>query len=86
MMPPRAPSENQLRPAEAASWGHRLVPVAVVKIRSWRPYRNPAGTMLGFVSAQLPWGMIINDMKLMIGPKGRRWLAMPSQKQLDRDG
>jgi hypothetical protein len=29
---------------------------------------------------------VINDVKLMVGPKGSRWLAMPSVKQLDRDG
>jgi DNA-binding cell septation regulator SpoVG len=48
--------------------------------------RNPAGTMLGFASAQLSSGMIINDLKIMRGPKSALWAAMPSVKQLDRDG
>jgi hypothetical protein len=42
--------------------------------------------MLGYLSAELPSGMIINDLKLMVGPKGQPWIAMPSQKQLDRGG
>ena len=35
---------------------------------------------------ELPSGLGIHDIKLMVGPAGRRWLAMPSQKQLDHDG
>jgi hypothetical protein len=42
--------------------------------------------MLGFLSAAMPSGMIVNGMKLMIGAKGKHWLAMPSIKHLDRDG
>ena len=45
-----------------------------------------AGSMRGFLSVELPSGMVVNDLKLMIGPAGKPWLAMPSQKQLDRDG
>ena len=30
--------------------------------------------------------MVVHDLKLIIGPTGKPWLAMPSQKQVDRDG
>jgi hypothetical protein len=63
-----------------------IAPTSRGKILKWTPYRNPAGTMAGFLSAELPSGMIINDMRLMIGPKGGRWIATPSEKRLDADG
>ena len=42
--------------------------------------------MAGFVSIELPSGLIINNAKLMTGPAGKHWIAMPAVKQLDRDG
>ena len=54
------------------------------KILRFTPHQ--AGSMLAFLSIELPSGMIVNDLKLMIGPAGKPWLAMPSQKQVDRDG
>jgi DNA-binding cell septation regulator SpoVG len=86
------PSENQLRRGEAATWGARhdtpLVKpkTADVKILRWTSYRNAAGTMLGFVSAKLLSGMIIHELKLMIGPSGKLWIAWPSIKQTNKDG
>jgi DNA-binding cell septation regulator SpoVG len=59
---------------------------AGAKLISWRAYRNAAGTMLGFAAAQLSSGMIINDLQIMRGSKGALWAAMPSVKQVDRDG
>jgi DNA-binding cell septation regulator SpoVG len=56
------------------------------KITRWSPHRNAAGTMLGFLSIALPSGLIINDAKLMIGSAGKRWIGMPSIKQVDKDG
>jgi DNA-binding cell septation regulator SpoVG len=59
---------------------------ADVKIRRWQSFQNPAGTMPGFVSVEMSSGLVINDCKLMVGPNDRRWVAMPSVKQFDRDG
>jgi DNA-binding cell septation regulator SpoVG len=56
------------------------------RIRRWRPFRNPAGTVLGYLDVELPSGMVINGSKLMVGPNGKYWVAMPSERQLDRDG
>jgi hypothetical protein len=52
------------------------------KIRRWQPFRNPAGTMLGFLSVALPSGLIINDAKLMLGQAGKHRIALPAVKQL----
>jgi DNA-binding cell septation regulator SpoVG len=60
--------------------------MTAAKIRRWQPYRNPVGTMLGYLSIELPSGLVINDAKLMIGPAGKPWIAMPSQKRVDREG
>jgi DNA-binding cell septation regulator SpoVG len=40
----------------------------------------------GYIDAQLPSGLVVNGMKLMIGPKGKPWVAMPAVKQVDQDG
>lgn len=56
------------------------------KIRRWQPFRNPAGTILGYLDIELPSGMITNSCKLMVGQNGKPWVAMPSERQLDRDG
>jgi DNA-binding cell septation regulator SpoVG len=61
-------------------------PATAATIRSWRPFHNPAGTVLGYLDVELPSGMVINGSKLMVGPNGKHWVAMPSERQLDRDG
>jgi hypothetical protein len=60
----------------------RPTPATVIKVRRWRPFRNAARTILGYLSAELPSGVIINDCKLMIGPNGKPWIALPAVKQL----
>lgn len=52
----------------------------------WAPHVNAAKTMLAFLSIELPSGLVLRDLRLMHSPQGRRWIAMPSVKQLDRDG
>jgi hypothetical protein len=59
---------------------------AQARIISWRPWRNPAGTVLGFLSAQMPSGLVIHGLKLMIGPAGKHWVAMPATKREAADG
>jgi hypothetical protein len=85
MMTARPPT-GDLRIAETAAWRPRPTTVPAVKIRRWQPHRNTAGTVVGFLSTETPSGLIINDCKLMIGPAGRHWIALPAIKQLDRDG
>jgi hypothetical protein len=64
----------------------RPAPAATAKIRRWCRHPNAAGTLLDYLSAELPSRMIVNDLKLMVGPKRQPWIAMPSQRQLDREG
>jgi hypothetical protein len=47
--------------------------------------RAPFGALVGFCSVELASGMIVNDLRLMTGNNGP-WVAMPTQKQFDRDG
>jgi hypothetical protein len=42
--------------------------------------------MRGWISVEMPSGIVIHDMKLMIGPNGSFWIAMPGQRQLGPDG
>ncbi len=55
------------------------------KIIKWAPCRQ-GGSTIAFFSAELPSGMVINDLKLMAGPNGGRWIAMPSVRATDRAG
>jgi DNA-binding cell septation regulator SpoVG len=82
---PRATAQ-QLRVGEAAAWGSR--PEASrqprrARLRKWTPHAN--GALLGFLSVELASALILNNLRLMTG-KNRHWIAMPAQKQLDRDG
>jgi hypothetical protein len=69
---------------DAATRATRVHPHA--RIRRWRPYRNSAGTLCGYLDVQLPSGMIVNGCKLMVGPAGKFWIATPSEKAANKDG
>ena len=75
---------SPLRAGESATWGPK--PLArQVRITRFHEYRNPAGSLLGFFAVELPSGMVIHGLKLMVGPKGRRFVGMPDAKRRDRD-
>ena len=82
-MIPRPPSAGETQRAREF-----LAPRSTLtaKIRRWQPFRNPAGTMIGYLDVELPSGMTINGCKLMRSPNGKPWVAMPSERQVDRDG
>jgi hypothetical protein len=69
--------------AEAIGFGGKLVAVRQAKIRRCTPYQNPARTMLGFISVEMPSGVIYHGLRLMVRPKGERWIAMPNVKRRD---
>jgi hypothetical protein len=71
--------------ATAAAWGD-TPPARQAKIRKFTPWTNQARTVLGFLSIELPSGMILNDCKVMVGPNGTRWIALPAVKQTDAQG
>jgi DNA-binding cell septation regulator SpoVG len=76
-------SQTALRRGETATWGPRPPELPRIKFTPWR---NTAGTVRGLIDATLPSGLVINGMKLMIGPKGKPWVAMPAVKQVGQDG
>jgi hypothetical protein len=47
---------------------------------------NASRTVVGVFDAALPSGMVLRGCRLMCGPAGQRWIAMPSYRQHDRDG
>jgi hypothetical protein len=55
-----------------------VAPSRLPRIRTFRAWRNPARTVLGFISLELASGLIIHHCKLMVGPRGRRWIALPA--------
>jgi hypothetical protein len=56
-----------------------------IRVR-FRPFKNAAGRMLGWLRLELPSGLVIDGAKLMVGPQGRRWLALPAVPQVHADG
>jgi hypothetical protein len=66
----------------AATWGDPPPPRRP-KLTKWVPHRS--GKLLGFASVQLASGMILHDLRVMTGKNGL-WVAMPAQKQFDREG
>jgi hypothetical protein len=84
MKPPPSPSQTKLRRGETASWGSP--PEARAKILRCQPFVNQARTVLAFLDVETPSGMVIHGLKLMVGPKGSRWLATPANRRLGPDG
>ena len=82
-MIPRPPSQPEIRRGRDYLAPR---PATAAKIRRWQPFRNPAGTVLGFLSIELPSGLVIHDAKLMVGQAGKHWIALPANKQIDKDG
>jgi DNA-binding cell septation regulator SpoVG len=75
-------AEGELRRAERATWGTKPA-LPAGKILKWVPLRS--GQMAGFMSVETPAGMIIHDLRLMIGKNGRPWIALPTKPVLDVD-
>ena len=82
-MIPRPPTAGETQRAREFL-APRQTPEA--KIKRWQPHQNAARTMLGYADIELPSGLVINGCKLMRGPNGSLWIAMPSERQVDRDG
>jgi DNA-binding cell septation regulator SpoVG len=70
--------------ATAAGFGGKPPPLPA-QILPFTPYRNAAGTMAGFLSVGLPSGLVVHGLKLMVGPRGVRWIAPPDIKRRDQD-
>jgi hypothetical protein len=71
-----------LRRAEAL-WGSPP-PRKLPKLAKWTPCHNESGTLLGYAEVELASGM--RDLKIMRGPKGELWVALPSKKLFDAAG
>ena len=52
-------------------------------IRDWRPMRK--GSLLGFAKVEMPSGMIISDVTILISERGP-WASPPSKPMVGRDG
>jgi hypothetical protein len=63
-----------------------LAPRHAATIRRWFPHPNATDAVVGYINVELPSGLIINSCKLMRGPQGKHWVALPAIKQLDSDG
>lgn len=73
------PSAAVRSAGEAVGFGGR----PPVRLLRWTSFENDAGTMKGFVDIQLPSGMILRGLRLMVSSKGNRFVAMPAIKNSD---
>ena len=56
---------------------------STVRILDWRPLRR--NSLLGFAKVELPSGMVIADVTVLIGERGP-WASPPSKPMIDRNG
>ncbi len=57
--------------------------MSAIRILDWRPMRR--NSLMGFVKAELPSGMIIADITILTGERGP-WASPPSKPMVGRDG
>ena len=71
--------------AEAICFGSPLggKPFPYPKLKKFVEHRS--GQMVAFLSIELASGMVVHDLRLMTGKNGP-WIAMPSQRQVEKDG
>lgn len=56
---------------------------ATFKILDWRPMRK--NTLLGFAKSEMPSGMIMADISVLMGNNGP-WASPPGKPMIGRDG
>jgi hypothetical protein len=78
-----APSPAQLRRAEAATWGDKP-PARRPKMRllDFRPLAK--GALRGFARVELPSGLRISDVPLLVGKRGP-FTTLPAKPVLDAE-
>ena len=54
-----------------------------IRILDWRPLRK--NNLLGFAKIELPSGMILADVTILIGERGP-WASSPSKPMINADG
>ena len=54
-----------------------------MRLLKWTP--RPDGSLIAFFSVELASGLVLNGLRLM-AKEGGFWVAMPAQKQTNRDG
>lgn len=72
------PSAAVRSAGEAVGFGARPV-----RLTKWQPYVNESGSMRGFLDVELPSGLIVRGLRLMVSAKGNRFIAMPAIKTSD---
>ncbi len=55
-----------------------------VKVLEFRPYRK--NSQRGFVTVEMPSGMIFHDLLTFTGEDGNSWVNPPSKPAIGRDG
>jgi hypothetical protein len=81
MRPSARPSETELRRDGAATWGERPRP----RLRLISRWSIIKGSLRGYATIEMPVGMKINDVPMLIGTKGA-WPSLPAKPQLTADG
>ncbi len=54
-----------------------------MRLVGWKPL--PKNSLRGFATVELPIGLTIADIPVLIGKNGP-WASLPSKPQIDRDG
>lgn len=55
-----------------------------MRLLQWKPLVK--NSLRGFASVELPSGLRILEIPILISSRGKAWAALPSKLQLERDG
>jgi hypothetical protein len=77
------PSEDELRRAEAATWGTPPADRPRMRLVAWKPLVK--NSLRGFATIELPNGLRIQEVPVLLS-KGKAWAALPSKPVITRDG
>ena len=56
----------------------------MIRATDWRPLER--NTLRGFVTLELPSGLILHECTYHRAVSGAEWIGLPGRPQLDRDG
>lgn len=69
--------------ADAVGFGSKPQPKRL-RLISWKAVAKDS--LRGFATVELPNGLVLNDLPVLIGSNGRAWATLPSRPVLDREG
>jgi hypothetical protein len=78
------PNFRKLRRGAAAVWGAPTPPAERPRMRLIKPLNK--GALAGFAVVELPIGLRILDVPILVGRNDACWASLPARPQIDPEG